>query len=211
MIITIIRSILSSLGVALNTAKTYGYKTFFGTGRADEHITGKMYQHYGFSSMPPTNACELITLQYGNNNISIAENDGGQVANISMAQNDVMLYGKNQDDDYNSIYLNMKSGGVKIEIESTGGISMQADQDIDMAAPDGNIGLSATRGTVALLGKVTAGQDGPGGYYPLLTINFYNQEFSTHTHNVTAVGSPTGPAIIVAGPLPKATSNTEAN
>jgi phage gp45-like len=209
MIITIIRSILSSLGVAFNTAKTAGYRTFFGTGRADEHISGKMYQHYGFASMPPEGA-ELITMQYGNNNISIAENDGSVVSTVDLQKNDVMVYAKNGDE-FSFLNMFMKLGSVLMSMETTGDFAVQADKDITLDTPDGNIEMSATSGTMALKSTITLGKDSPNGYFPLLTINFYNNEFSSHTHNVTAVGSPTGPAIIIPGTLPKATSNTEAN
>jgi hypothetical protein len=66
--IKFIRSILSKL--------TFGkHSVFEGSGRVDETITGVMAQHYGFASVPPKGV-ELYTLQFGNNNISVAENDG---------------------------------------------------------------------------------------------------------------------------------------
>jgi hypothetical protein len=42
-------------------------------GRVGEGLTGKLFQHYGFRSIPPKDT-DLVTLQDGNNNYSIAEN-----------------------------------------------------------------------------------------------------------------------------------------
>ena len=69
--IKIIRSLLLKL--------IYGdgaYRTFFSTGRPDEALSGKFYQHFGFASTPTK--ADMIVLQWGNNCISVAETDGQQ-------------------------------------------------------------------------------------------------------------------------------------
>ena len=60
----------------LNFVTTGVNRYFQATGRADETIDGgKMYQHFGFRSNPTQNT-ELVTVKYGNNILSVAENDG---------------------------------------------------------------------------------------------------------------------------------------
>ena len=71
--INIIRGIIKSI-----TGNTNRF--FKSSGRPDEEIQGKIYQHYGFRSAPPAGV-EHLTIQYGNNNVSVAENDGAIIEN----------------------------------------------------------------------------------------------------------------------------------
>ena len=75
---------------SLTTSVSKAYKTFVAYGRMDEELTGKLMQHYGFSSMP-TADMELITFQIGNNNFSVAENDGNNKP-INLPSGAVSLY-----------------------------------------------------------------------------------------------------------------------
>jgi len=54
-----------------------GYKTVAVEGEYDQALTIPMYQHYGFTSMPPVGT-ELIAVGAGNNVASIAEDPDGR-------------------------------------------------------------------------------------------------------------------------------------
>ena len=81
----VIRTILTSF-------KQGVYNIFTGQGRVNETIQAVSYQHYGFVSVPPTGT-EFVTLQYGQNAISVAETyptDNTEFPALSIA--DVLLY-----------------------------------------------------------------------------------------------------------------------
>jgi len=86
MVIRFIRAIIQSITGTTN-------RFFLAEGRPDETVKGKMYQHYGFRSMPPQ-GCELFTIQSDNNSVSVAENDGdvGKTVYGTLAEGDVAIY-----------------------------------------------------------------------------------------------------------------------
>ena len=59
-------------------------------GRADERLSAKIYQHYGFKSAAPKNT-ERLTIVYGNNTVSVAENDI-DVITKQLQNGEVILY-----------------------------------------------------------------------------------------------------------------------
>ena len=111
-------------------AQQYAFRQYKGvavTGMADQKLTVPIYQHYGLTSMPPSDA-EAIVLVEGNNYVIIAE-DHGDRPEIEAGETQV----------YNSmaatsIYLD-KDGGVTItgakgtiEIDgSTGQVKINGD------------------------------------------------------------------------------------
>jgi phage gp45-like len=82
--IQVIRGIIKSFVTGV-------YNTFTADGRPDETISGTQYQHYGFSSSPPVGV-ECISLQYGQNNVSVAEAAGNLVTLYNLEEGDVVLY-----------------------------------------------------------------------------------------------------------------------
>jgi len=107
-----------------NAAPTYNLKVrghyVTADGRADETLTPKLYQHYGFQSNPPIGT-ELATVQEENHNASVAENDGqdiaknpGDVVLYTSADNSIKLIPNE------TISLTMLASG-KIQVTSSGG------------------------------------------------------------------------------------------
>ena len=148
-----------------------GDRYFTGQGRPDETISGKMYQHYGFRSIPIEN-CELMTVQYGNNNVSVAENDGNLLAtSSSTVAGDVTVYSVH-DTKINVIGLHSDQ------------LNIQSDTIITIRIRD------KTKNVV--LGYMP---DNPGPLdalpMSLITVNFVNAGYNLHTHG--SVGSPTVP------------------
>lgn len=74
----------------LTTSVSKAYKIYVADGRVGEELEGKIMQHYGFSSLPTANT-ELVTLQVGSNNFSVAENDGNDKP-FNMTAGSVALY-----------------------------------------------------------------------------------------------------------------------
>lgn len=164
MIIKFIRALIKTI---TGTSSRY----FEASGRPDETVSGKMYQHYGFRSNPLPNT-ELMTIQYGNNNVSVAENDGNLLSTTSQDVGDVVVY---------SVHNSTEKNVVSLKID---GINIQSDKIITIRIQD------KTQNVV--LGYLP---DGPGPLdvlpMSLLTINFFNNAYAVHTHGTVA--SPTVP------------------
>jgi hypothetical protein len=93
-VIQVFRSLLVSITGTV-------YRIFSAKGLADQTLAGKMYQHFGFRSTPPVDT-ELATIKFGNNIISVAENDGvGATAPPQPLSGETTIY--SSDGDY--IYL----------------------------------------------------------------------------------------------------------
>lgn len=71
-------------------SNTTAFLTHISKGRPGEGVGGKFFQHYGFRSIPPEGT-DLVTLQDGNNNYSIAENYSS-VKFGGLLSGDVLLY-----------------------------------------------------------------------------------------------------------------------
>jgi hypothetical protein len=83
---------LEVIRTILTNFKQGVYNIFTGSGRPDEEIRATSYQHYGFVSVPPAGT-EFITLQYGQNAVSVAEN-GGNSFNETLTEGSTVLYSK---------------------------------------------------------------------------------------------------------------------
>jgi hypothetical protein len=138
------------------------FRIFTSAGRPDEVITGRIMQHYGYMSKPPL-GLDHVCLQYGDNNISVAETSGA--SNITLNHGDVIIFtDPNSNGDLeNSIYLAAPADGVdgvSIGIFSDGtisidtpkaGIIMDKDGVIEIKNDNGTISM-ATNGTVSING-----------------------------------------------------------
>lgn len=153
----------------IKTLTGTGDRYYTGTGRPDETTTGKMYQHYGFRSVPIEN-CELMTVQYGNNNVSIAENDGNLLS-TSLVTGDTAVY---------SVH------GTKSNI-----IALHADQ-LNIQS-DTLITIRIRDKTKSVVIGYIPDTPGPLDVSPmsLVTVNFVNAGYNLHTHG--SVASPTVP------------------
>jgi phage gp45-like len=148
--IKIIRSVLKTITQGV-------YRTFTGDGRSDEEIGGKFVQHYGFSSRPPIGT-ELITLQMGNNNFSIAENDGSIKPDLD--DGDVAVYSIGTTESFIGLLIQKQGNALNI-MTTDGTIQITATKDQNdtlieieangvniTAADDGNITVDTGNGTV---------------------------------------------------------------
>lgn len=175
-----------------------GNRYYSAQGRPDETVKGKMYQHYGFRSSPPTEGIELVHLEQGNNAISVAENDG-QLLDVTQLEGATAVYSVHKNP-ANTNLISLESGGVQITT-STGNIEIRCKREAG--------------GSVGVVIGSWPDTPGPTDVMPmaLLTINFRTDEYANHVHAVTAVGSPTGfpvPIPEVAG-RPRETQFTGAN
>jgi hypothetical protein len=172
--IKFIRSILSKL--------TFGKHTVFeGSGRVDETITGVMAQHYGFASVPPEGV-ELYTLQFGNNNVSVAENDGKGKTEIARTQGSfgpgtVAVYTPLSDNNNKTLLMLL--------------VPDQTDPSILMACESGTIEAGADTIFLQTDDKVYVHDlsNTPLPTYALVNVNWITQQFATHTHAVGSVTS----------------------
>lgn len=193
----VIRGILTSFTQAV-------YRKFKGTGRVGETIAGTSYQHYGFCSVPLPGT-EIITLQYGNNNVAIAENDGAGRPPV-MAAGSVAIYLPSADssDPKCLIYLSIDTATSKPQI------TISCDESVSIVTK--NINLATTEAIdLSADTAVTAGTIGTK--YALVNENWLAQKFASHVHNFPATGPgfPTTVPITTPGPLPETTVITKAN
>jgi hypothetical protein len=137
--VEIFKSVMVAISGSVN-------RLFSATGRADETIIGKMYQHYGFRSSPPADT-ELATIKYGNNIISVAENDGNTPGKSAGAQivsesnfevGEVRIYSNGA---FNNIILSPTPS-----VLPTFSININSDRGIYLNANDGkeNVGIQAS-------------------------------------------------------------------
>jgi hypothetical protein len=192
------------------------YRMFTGKGRPGEKIQGALVQHYGFRSWPPAGT-DFITLQQGNFNISVAENEGvvtgGQLNSVYLQnEGDVLLYRKPSNGIPGSFIALWQRSAVArdqaITIDSLG--------DIFIRAEEGNISISTIGdGSIRLVvnpGKHVVIEEDTGApiqtVYPLATGN--------HSHQIVC---PSGGGTVVSGPaiqnpatpgLPPLTQNLQA-
>jgi phage gp45-like len=128
----IIRSLLQTIATGI-------YRVFTGSGRGDEVLKGLLYQHYGFKSVPPV-GCDLLTMLYGNNCISVAENDGDALivaTDTPFKAGDVYMYTGNN----NFIRLND-------DATATVSLTVKSDKDIEIicgALKNINLGSGVTQ------------------------------------------------------------------
>jgi hypothetical protein len=109
---------LEVIRTILTNFKQGVYNIFTGSGRPDEEIRATSYQHYGFVSVPPAGT-EFITLQYGQNSISVAESAGSLVTFKNMQTGDLCIYTQNGASI--NIHNNPATGTEDIYIESADG------------------------------------------------------------------------------------------
>lgn len=150
----LIRGILTSI----TTSAQKAYRTFVAEGRVDETISGKIMQHYGYISIPPAGS-ELITLQFGNNSFSVAENEPVVVS--AMANGDVLLY-------VSPTVANNK----KVEIKLKGTPS------INITCESGKVYINAD--------NIYVGKDATTNFH-LVTENFINNIYAYHVHASSGV------------------------
>lgn len=114
----IIRGLIQTLTGSVN-------RIFTAFGRPDETIKGKLYQHFGFRSSPPV-GCELLTIQYGNNNVCVAENDGSAPGTVVVPNtNETAIYSNNGK---NSVWLRNDAQSL------TSTVIITADKKIDISS-----------------------------------------------------------------------------
>ena len=174
------------------------YRIFSAKGRADETLTGKMYQHYGFRSNPPADT-ELATLKFGNNIISVAENDGNTgVQSINfMEVGETRLYSDSTVNNTNNIIL---SPGTIVNGDPR--ISLQINSDRAMKI---NVGYSgqidgAVSNMAILCHQLIIVQNPPNENYSV-ALEKLNKLFAWHVHplypltpQITTSFPTTGPA-----------------
>lgn len=159
MIIDIIRGIIQSV----TTGASQAYRTFTATGRANEIISGKQMQHYGFTSKPPAGT-DIVALQYGNNCVSVAENSGNITPTLSNGQVAIYADGRTasqvsiiQTPDTSSsdglISIICKNGAVTISAGNDVTITLEQDKVI-VKAP--NVYLGDSTSTQVLMTKAYA-------------------------------------------------------
>lgn len=188
MIVDVIRAILKTVTNGV-------YRTFTADGRSDETLGGKMMQHYGFSSKPLAGT-EILTVQYGNNNFSIAENDGDIKPDLDPG--DVALYIQGSTTDYFGILLQQSSNNITV---------LTADGNIQIiASGNSTININAT--------NVYVGAD-PGdeaNTYKLATENFIKEHYLNHIHASNGVPLTEGvtPGVMKPDVLPSTTDITRA-
>lgn len=166
------------------------YRSFVGVGRPDEAIAGKFVQHYGFRSIPTANT-ELLTLQYGFNNFSIAENDGSGPQALQLQEGDVAIYRPTDDGTLPlaAVFLVKEAGSIKAQVFGSDNVTI-------VTNPGGEVNL---------------GEKGAATYY-LVNENFLTQIFNAHTHTGGVLpGALTGPPVVITPVLPITTETTSAN
>ena len=193
--ITYIRAILKKV-VGLSDS----YRSAIAEGRPDELIATKMTQHYGFRSYPPEGT-ELHCLQFGNNNFSLAENDGSKAFNLS--EGDVIIY-RSEGIAAPTEYILITKVGTKtiIDIKSAGDMVIQG--KVTAIVGTDAVGIQSNTG-------VQIG-DNAGPYYYLVNQNFISQLFNAHVHTGgTLGGGLTGTPVAITPVLPVTTSKTSAD
>ena len=150
--IKIIRAILKTLTGTV-------YRTFTADGRPDELIGGKLVQHYGFSSSPPVGT-ELVTLQMGNNNFAVAENDGSIKPDLD--EGDTALYSIGSGENFIGMLIQKEGNAINM-MTTDGTIAITAMSDtmgtqIDIESDtvnitsdgDGNVNITTDSGAVRI-------------------------------------------------------------
>ena len=164
-----------------NTSTTF--MTHESIGMAGEAVSGKMFQHYGFTSVPPEDGkTTLITIQDGNNNYSIAEKYPFSVATQSKNKNfkegDTYLYstpgGSGTTDQTCSVYLSNENKSAQIDTPNTQ-IILAENAPGNPNQP--NIGLLVDNGTVK--SNINMNGDGAGTVY----ININNLQVASSGNN----------------------------
>lgn len=104
--VKVIKSIIKKI-----VAAVWGNMRWWGTGYADSTLSGKMYQHYGFKSYPPEGT-ENVQIDYGNNVVSVAENDViTDLADVPLHNGNVVLYAASP----GKVYLLMPELNVRLK------------------------------------------------------------------------------------------------
>ena len=166
--ITIIRYLIKTLN------SLSGNRNFTASGRANETLTGRFFQHYGFRSSPRQNV-EGICLKQGNNYVSIAESDGvPETSMLTIKEGDTVLYSTGDDNKINNF----------IQCSATEDLVVGSGSNIILNTGDGDI-LSLP----GALNKILLGDDESNTYY-LITEKFLSF-FLSHTHIVGSVSSGT--------------------
>lgn len=163
MIVDVIRGALLKLAGST-------YRTFASTGRALEVVSGKMFQHYGFRSMPK--GADLIILRYGNNAVSVAENDASLAPTLSEGQ--VAVYADGRTASEVSVVLSPGTGssdGLITISCKTGAITINAGDNVQVVCEQDRVTIKAP--------SVQLGDD--SGLKKLLTESFADL-LANHTH-----------------------------
>lgn len=129
--ITLIRGILDDISGLVSSV---AYRVFTAFGRPDEILRGRLYQHYGFRSVPPKGV-EVLTLQQGNSNVSVAEMDGQTIGNKALESGDTYLYSS----DNNFVWLTNK--------DSLFSVFLAAKKNIVISTSDGDISINNLKDT----------------------------------------------------------------
>jgi hypothetical protein len=173
----------------LNYVSGSTYRYFSARGRSGETIdNGRMYQHYGFRSNPPKDT-ELATLKWGNNIISVAENDGNTAeGKFPMGDGEVRIYSAGDASTVNNIILNpakntLYPAGISILIEAAA--------DIYILAGKGKVSIQTSAVTIFDPNQPTKSPQ------PLLTTDFLKKTFLLHTHDPS-----TGAVVLAPDPDP---------
>jgi len=169
--ITFVRGFIKFLHGTWTNMRSFGY------GYADEQLSAKMYQHWGFKSYPPAGT-EDIKVHWGNNVISIAENDqSSDLASIEYNENQVgctILYANN------ILYIK----GPKLSVFLPGDTTRTF--DVTNTTAGTNIESGNNFAVKAPSSSLT---------YYLVTEKFLT-DYLLHTHAVTTAPGTTGPVLI---------------
>jgi len=144
-----IRSIMKTFFVS----DSAGYTQYTGSGRSGEETAGVVAQHYGFASYPPVGT-EFMTLQFGNNNYSVAESDGEMRPELE--EGDTALYSVGEGDSFVGMLIQKNGNAINIMTdEGTIGITADSDGDITIDAGNGTITIDCGTGDMTINGKVS--------------------------------------------------------
>jgi len=172
MIIDIIKASLINLVAAGNAA----YRTFTAYGRGNEIVSGKIFQHYGFRSQPKQGA-DLVTVQYGNNSVSVAENDGNLYP-VALKEGQVAVYADGADGSEVVIALHSNDnveGGDKglIDIHTANGSIQIIAGNNQITITQNNAGITAP--------SIKLGAD-PNDQLKKLCMESFADLLANHTH-----------------------------
>ena len=164
------------------------YKAVSVEGMADQHMTVPLYQHYGFTSMPPKD-CEVIVISDGNNQAVVAEDHEDRP---SVNASETEIYNSDQD---TSILLNQNGDVIVTGQKAT----------ITISGSSGNVAISSS-GTISL---------GPsGGAFQTLVDERIIAAYNGHFHTCPSGGGTSGPPTVQIGPppgtIPCTTATTQA-
>jgi len=144
-----IRSIMKTFFVS----DSAGYTQYTGDGRAEESVEGIVAQHYGFASYPPIGT-EMMTLQFGANNFSIAESDG--TIRPELEEGDAAIYSVGSGDEFVGMLIQKQGNAINIMTkDGTIGITADNDGDIMIDSGNGTIEIDCGTGNMTINGNVS--------------------------------------------------------